>query len=88
MFQGSYREVSIFFRYGWNFAFLLFNTCTNFQNYRPFKIRENFHWKKNLKEKLNTKFPMLDKNWSRFSVTINEYFLSLQLNFFVRLKAV
>ena len=31
---------------------------------------------------------MLSENWTTFSITIKKYFLPLQSNFFVRLKAV
>ena len=41
-----------------------------------------------LKERLNTELPMLLENWTTFSITVNKYFLPLQSNFVVRLKAV
>ena len=44
--------------------------------------------KKQLKKRLNTEFPMLCKNWTTISITVNKYFLPLQPNFYVRSKAV
>ena len=44
--------------------------------------------KKQLKNRLNTEFPMLRENWPTFFITVDKYFLSLQSNSFVRLKAV
>ena len=44
--------------------------------------------KKKSKKRLNTEFPMLRKNWSTISITINKYSLPLQSNFAIRLKAV
>ena len=42
--------------------------------------------KKKLKKRLNTEFPMLRENWTTFSITINNYFLPLQSNFFCKIE--
>ena len=52
------------------------------QNSRKLSLKEK------LKKRLNTEFPMLRENKTKFSITVNKYFLPLQLSFFVRLKAV
>ena len=44
--------------------------------------------KKKLKNRLNMEFPMLRESWTTFSITVNQYSLPLQSNFFVRLKTV
>ena len=47
---------------------------------------KNLWLKKKLVKRLNIEFPMLFKNWTEFSITVNKYILPLQSNFFVRLK--
>ena len=44
--------------------------------------------RKKLKKRLNTELPMLHENLPTFSITVSKYFLPLQSNFFLRLKAV
>ena len=71
-----------------SFIILFFlNTCVKFKNYWPSRMRENCHGKK-LKKRLITEFPILRENWTTFSITVNKYSISLQSNFFLRLKAV
>ena len=41
-----------------------------------------------LKKGLNTEFPMLREHLTTFFITVNKYFLPLQSNFFVTMKAV
>ena len=43
--------------------------------------------KKLLKKRLNTEFPILRENETTFSITVNKYFLPLESNSFLRLKA-
>ena len=43
--------------------------------------------KKKLKKRLNTEFPTLPENWATFFITVNKFFLPLQSNLFVKLKA-
>ena len=64
------------------------NARAKFENYWPSWIRENCHWKKILKKRLNMGFSMLRENWPTFSITVNKYFIPIKSNFFSRLKAV
>ena len=87
---GSYREVSISFRYYLNFARLLFHAswihAWSFKNI-DYPESKKIIIEIKLKKKLNTEFPMLLENSTTFFITVNKYFLPLQSNFFVRFKA-
>ena len=80
-------NVSIFFRYCWNFACLLFNAC--WIHVQSLKIIDRPESEKLIieKKRLNTEFPMLRLNWSTFSMTVNKYFIPIASNFFLRLEA-
>ena len=75
----SYREVSIFFRYCYNFAYSLIHAfLIHVRSLKIIEYPESEIWlKKNLKKRFSMGFHMLLKNWPTFSIKVNKYFLQL-----------